>query len=353
MSAAASRTAYRIRDFNEAFESAESRKVKYPEWGPRPVDLNSRGRVRLIRLGEPGYVALAVWDGIVQVAQSQPPERRGQLVNRDGSPMNDEDISIATRFPDDVVSASLSLLQDVGWLTVQDDDRATTGEQPGDDRATTGQPPASAPTREERRESNTEGNTSCSPSKPAAPDVDPGPDGAGPDRIRPDAEPAAPSVAACPYDAIATAYHETLVPPLPALRNGIPKSVRPTVRARWRDELAAADGDAIQAMSAFVAQFERCRGSPFLMGRKTDWQCPGLSWLVKAANWEKLANGEYDDRETTTAPRGGTPSRYDRLRESGAWLEEQMNGTGTANGRVGSSEAPIGLHDTAPRLGQP
>jgi hypothetical protein len=40
--------------------------------------------------------------------------------------------------------------------------------------------------------------------------------------------------------------------------------------------------------------------SDFLCGRKTDWRCPGLAWLVKPVNFTKLIEGAYDN----TARRG-------------------------------------------------
>jgi len=43
------------------------------------------------------------------------------------------------------------------------------------------------------------------------------------------------------------------------------------------------------------ALFERVRRSDFLMGRKTDWLCPGLEWLLEPKNFTKLIEGGFDN----------------------------------------------------------
>jgi len=76
------------------------------------------------------------------------------------------------------------------------------------------------------------------------------------------------------------------------------KNEKSLLGARWREtwaEVRKREGeppDKERMLTAWKQFFEAVSRSDFLMGKKTDWIC-NLRWLVRAANFNKVLNGEY------------------------------------------------------------
>lgn len=126
-------------------------------------------------------------------------------------------------------------------------------------------------------------------SKPAS-------DDAGSDQAKPD------HLMACPHQEIIKLYTKHL-PELSAVRvwNG---QRADNLKARWRWVLTAKKPsgeryatDAAGALSFFDRFFGYVAKSDFLTGRNDKWQGCNLAWLVKAENFAKVIEGQYDNRE--------------------------------------------------------
>lgn len=95
------------------------------------------------------------------------------------------------------------------------------------------------------------------------------------------------SIPDCPHQAIVKIYHEVL-PELPPVNEWTAQNAE-NLRTRWR---SAPDRHDVAWWRGF---FEYVRKCPFLMGEKTDFQA-SLGWLVKAGNFAKVLNGQYEER---------------------------------------------------------
>ena len=91
----------------------------------------------------------------------------------------------------------------------------------------------------------------------------------------------------CPQAQIIALYHE-LLPELPPAREW-PEANAAQLRARWRSTPERQSLDWWRKFFGYVHE------SDFLMGRKTDFQA-SLGWLVKASNFAKVVNGNYENR---------------------------------------------------------
>lgn len=91
----------------------------------------------------------------------------------------------------------------------------------------------------------------------------------------------------CPQQQIIAIYHE-LLPELPPVHEW-PDAGAAQLRARWR---SAPERQSLDWWRNF---FSYVKESDFLMGRKADFQA-SLGWLVKASNFAKVVNGNYENR---------------------------------------------------------
>lgn len=91
----------------------------------------------------------------------------------------------------------------------------------------------------------------------------------------------------CPQQEIIAVYHEEL-PELPPI-NEWPDASAQQLRARWK---SLPERKSVEWWRDF---FRYIKTSDFLMGRKTDFQA-SLSWIVKASNFAKIVNGNYENR---------------------------------------------------------
>lgn len=109
---------YSIRDWNENFENAGSRKLKGAHgWVPIPTKHDGKSYRRLMMMPR-GPEIYAAWILIIQVAAKCP--TRGVLADQDG-PLTEDDLSIKTSCPAELFSAALKVLasKEIGWLLVE------------------------------------------------------------------------------------------------------------------------------------------------------------------------------------------------------------------------------------------
>ncbi len=110
------RPLYRIRDWNELFETSQSRKYKALSWVSIPNQHDGKGYRRLMRMPN-GPALYGAWIAIVTVASKC--RERGVLADESG-PLTAEDISIKTDFPEDLIEDAFRVLSgdSIGWLMV-------------------------------------------------------------------------------------------------------------------------------------------------------------------------------------------------------------------------------------------
>lgn len=103
-------------------------------------------------------------------------------------------------------------------------------------------------------------------------------------------------MAKCPQKKILDLYHRIL-PELPGMLEWNSAS-RANLRARWQSRAEYQNTDWWQGL------FSEIRRSDFLMGRVNDFRAD-LGWIVKAANFQKIVNGNYKPRGPRTGSRLG------------------------------------------------
>lgn len=96
-----------------------------------------------------------------------------------------------------------------------------------------------------------------------------------------------PGAKPCPQQEIVALYHEVL-PELPGVREWTDTNAE-ALRARWKS------AEKRQSLDWWRNFFGYVRKSPFLMGERSNFQA-SLGWLVKANNFAKVVNGNYDER---------------------------------------------------------
>jgi hypothetical protein len=122
--------AYRIRDWNLHFETAESRKRKELDWVAVPNKHDGGGYRRLTR-HERFAEVFAGWVLILEVASKMP--TRG-LLFKDGRPLDCEDLSDMTGASPGVFSLAFEACSDprVGWIELVDVSPELSERRPGD-----------------------------------------------------------------------------------------------------------------------------------------------------------------------------------------------------------------------------
>ncbi len=137
----------------------------------------------------------------------------------------------------------------------------------------------------------------------------------------PDAEPApapARSPGAVPVAALVESWNAIAAAAGAVACRKVPDAWRGAIRARWLESGATDD----ERMAAFRAQFEAVAASRLCTGRvdhgdRRPWRA-SLDWLVKAGNWAKVANGNYQD---DPAPVRAPPASPAPPRPEPAWAK--------------------------------
>jgi hypothetical protein len=95
------------------------------------------------------------------------------------------------------------------------------------------------------------------------------------------------------HEQIIATYHEVLTE-LPAVREW-PERRRRKLEARIAERVKA--GKPADTPEYWRALFTQVHASDFLCGRKNDWRCPGLEWLLEPKNFTKVIEGAYRNNE--------------------------------------------------------
>lgn len=96
------------------------------------------------------------------------------------------------------------------------------------------------------------------------------------------------------HEQIIAVYHE-LLPELPAVRDW-PERRRRKLNARISERVKA--GKPADKPEYWRSLFGKVHDSDFLCGRKGDWRCPGLEWLLEPRNFTKVIEGAYTNHES-------------------------------------------------------
>jgi len=75
-----------------------------------------------------------------------------------------------------------------------------------------------------------------------------------------------------------------------------PSLPKPNEIKDWTPTRKKAIRDKKFPVTGFTTVFKRIEESDFLTGRKTGWHC-SLDWILKPANWQKINEGNYDNRK--------------------------------------------------------
>lgn len=107
---------YRIKDWDDHFETAESRKLKSTRWVPMPTKHDGKGYRRITQHNAAVEIFCA-WNLIVQVASKMP--TRGVLADSDG-PLDADDLAAKTGFPSAIFETALPFLssESIGWMSL-------------------------------------------------------------------------------------------------------------------------------------------------------------------------------------------------------------------------------------------
>src|SRR5689334_17907974 len=97
---------YRIRNWDEYYVTAETRKVKQLRWVPITNRHDGKGYRRILKLPDASGT-FSAWILILQIASRCP--ERGKLVDSDG-PLTPEDLSDKTGFPAEMFENALKVL---------------------------------------------------------------------------------------------------------------------------------------------------------------------------------------------------------------------------------------------------
>lgn len=121
-----------------------------------------------------------------------------------------------------------------------------------------------------------------------------------------DADASVAGLPACPHTRLLELFAKhlpELPQPKPELWNGKPADA---MRARWRWVMGAKHKSGkryaetpAQAIDWFDRFFGYVAGSDFLTGRNGKWTNCDLGWLMKADNFAKVVQGNYENKETT------------------------------------------------------
>lgn len=112
---------YSVKDWDQYFETAESRKLRSTRWVPVPNKHDGKGYRRVTQHPQAVQIFCA-WNLILQVASKMP--IRGVLADRDG-PLETEDLSAKTGYPAAIFQTAFDFLSgpSIGWL-IRDDQQS-------------------------------------------------------------------------------------------------------------------------------------------------------------------------------------------------------------------------------------
>jgi hypothetical protein len=109
---------WKIKNWNETFENADTRKRVRLGWFLCPTGVDSSGYIELMSHGSKGIQAFGVFIAICQWSATCLPVVRGSCARSDGRAMTIRQMASILRISEGVLDESLSLLSspDVGWM---------------------------------------------------------------------------------------------------------------------------------------------------------------------------------------------------------------------------------------------
>lgn len=110
--------AYRIKNWDENYEVAQSRKCKAMSWVAIPNSHEGNSYLDIAE-HEKSVEIFCAWILLVQLASRAPLERRnGLLVSGKGKPLTAKRIAVITQYPAEIFTLAFEVLcgDDIGWL---------------------------------------------------------------------------------------------------------------------------------------------------------------------------------------------------------------------------------------------
>ena len=119
---------YRIKDWDEHFETHKTRILKRLDWVPVPNKMDGDGYTELVDHPD-GAAHLGVWLALLLIASKADP--RGTLVRSGGQAHDTASLARMTRLQSAVIAPALRRLIDIGWVIDNEiKDMALSGENP-------------------------------------------------------------------------------------------------------------------------------------------------------------------------------------------------------------------------------
>ena len=125
-------TIFHVRDWDNVYETAETRKRKFLHWTPLPNKFDGSKYTELVDCPT-GVEHYAAWCAVLSIASRADQARRGYLLKGDGTPHTAVSLARMTRLPERVFLEAIPKLVALGWLEECDSLSAAT---PADDAAT-------------------------------------------------------------------------------------------------------------------------------------------------------------------------------------------------------------------------
>ena len=105
-----------------------------------------------------------------------------------------------------------------------------------------------------------------------------------------------------------------------------PSLPKPNASENWTPARKKAVHDKKLSAEEFGEAFKRIEKSDFLTGRSGNWHGCSLDWILKPANWQKINEGNYDNRGGDGQKRGHSPTfnldEYERTSSLGQDIAE-------------------------------
>lgn len=100
-----------------------------------------------------------------------------------------------------------------------------------------------------------------------------------------------------------------------AFISNCPSLPKPNAATKWTDGRKKAVRDKKISVEEFTEIFKRIEKSDFLTGRTGNWHGCSLDWVLKPANWQKINEGNYDNRPSGPGKPPGSSQLSDDLAE--------------------------------------
>jgi hypothetical protein len=120
--------AYRVKNWDERYETHETRKLKTLRWVPMPNQHDGLAYKRIAMQPDATDIFTA-WILILQIVSKSDYGKRG-LLERDGIPLTPEDCGIISGYAGRIFERAIPFLASIGWLEAYADSPDMPGESP-------------------------------------------------------------------------------------------------------------------------------------------------------------------------------------------------------------------------------